>query len=150
MSAIDDLIELFTSGGITVCTPEVEDQDRKRFLVSPPTLIRSVIQPDGDYIIRITQEACNQPLLWSQHLAEVQSRIEAIWGLRIILNYGLLIPAAMVLWYIWRDIAGRWEEILGKLLISLAIGILVWLSRYLFSLALRIYIRRVIKTRITS
>ena len=90
MSAIDDLIELFASGGLTIITPEVEDEDRGRSIVPERSLIYSVIQPDGDFITRITQEACNQPTLWSNHLAEVQSRIEAIWGLRILLNFGPL------------------------------------------------------------
>jgi hypothetical protein len=150
MHAIDDLIELFASGGLTVITPEIEEEDRGRSIVPERTLIRSVIQPDGDFITRITQEACKQPRLWRNHLAEVESRIEAIWGLRILLNFGLLFPAGLLLWYIWGDIIGRWEEILMKALTTLAVGLLIWLGRYLVSFIFRLYIRRVIKKRVVA
>jgi hypothetical protein len=113
-------------------------------------MIRSVIQPDGDYIIKITKEASNQPGLWQDHLAEVQSRIDAVWGLKIVVNYGLLVPGAIVIWNIWRDVIGLWEEILTKVLISLIIGVIIWLSRHLLTSAFRVYIRRLIKKQSIS
>ena len=134
MGAISDLIELFANGGITVETPDPED--------GSAIAARSVIQPDGDFTMKLAQSALARPDLRQTHLDEVQSRMKALSLLRVALNYYWWVLMAPVLVYGIRELL---QAIFVNALISLLVIILLPLSKYIVTYVARWFIQRKIK-----
>jgi hypothetical protein len=58
--------ELYAEGGVTITTSAHEGN---------AVLARTVIQPDGDVIVRVSDAARGDPAIWARHLADVTARL---------------------------------------------------------------------------
>jgi hypothetical protein len=104
-SAFSILVELYSEGCIEVCTPYDTNSDDCPE-AAPLLLARTVIQPDADVIMYISETILTQPDIWQAHLEKVKGKINSIRKLRTFLNgcfwiFGVLLlslGAASRLW----------------------------------------------------
>lgn len=78
------LICLFSEGGIEVCTPEADSsgyqsKDQVQYLV------RTLIQPDADFITFVSKEALAKPELICRHLDNIGDKLHSLGKFRKIL-----------------------------------------------------------------
>lgn len=84
MRLIDDiniLVKLYAEGGIEICTGE-ESTGKISSDSQQVFMIRTVIQPDADVIMYVSEEVCSRPDIWGQHDEKVRDKVDSIRRLR--------------------------------------------------------------------
>ena len=127
MSTLEDLSELYSQGGITVCTPE--DQ----------ILVRSVIQPDADIITWVSPDVLKDPSIWDTHLRQVRAKFNFARRLRMVIRNSWFVTPLPGLIGIVTSLV---EKEFVPLLHGLGISLLFFVVRIGLITLLRFYIRR--------
>jgi hypothetical protein len=144
MSSLQDIVDLFSKGGIEVTTfAETLDEQNERL-----PLIRTVIQPNGSLITWVHPENNDEGAL-EKHHDQLKTHIQSIKNLRQRLKtaewavsavFVLLLNVLTLEWHL--DLK---MQIIRLLLNATAIFLLRYLLRYLFTFFFRWYIRRKIQ-----
>lgn len=132
--------ELYLHGGIEIYT-RCDGISREDSSIGAQTLI----QPDGDIITKVSENACFQPAIWQRHLENVEQKIFILQRFRRFLKWiSFSIPAflsiAYAAWTAKREAVhfDLWDlVIIGSLF-----GFFLFLIRPFASFLLRWYIRR--------
>lgn len=144
MNSIQNVIDLFSKGGIEVTTfvDSIDVSDEQL------PLIRTVIQPNGSLITWVNSESKYEGAV-NKHYDQLKTHIQSIRNLRQRLKTGeWAISAVLVLFLNALTLGWQLEvrfQIIRLLLTITTIFLFRYLFRYLFLLIFRWYIRRKIQ-----
>ena len=84
MRFIDDintLVKLYAEGGIEICTGE-EKTGKSSSDNQQVFMIRTLIQPDADVVMYVSEEVGSRPDIWRQHYEKVRHNVDSTRRLR--------------------------------------------------------------------
>jgi len=140
--AIRMLKEMYFRGGIEVCTPLDEKSE-----TGLPLGVWTLIQPDGDVINKISNEAVSQPEVWIRHNEKLEEKVAILRRFRILLKLGPAssLPAILFAGYsILSSPEKTFSTVWPYAAVFLA-GFLLFLLRPLVSIMLRWHMRKLSK-----
>jgi len=95
--AYETVVKLYFEGGIEVCTPDdasaEKDRENNRSL-----LARTVLQPDGDVLMYVSQEILARPGMWQAHMEKIRGKIDSISRFRMFLKWIRLLSPVLLVW----------------------------------------------------
>ncbi|MCP4359081.1 MAG: hypothetical protein GY796_13785 [Chloroflexi bacterium] len=134
----NDLLEMYSSGGLQVLTL-VDELPEEDTAVSPPPYhgkiydrqgVRTVIQLDSDYMTVMSPEVVLDPELWRRHTAVIQSKFDIFRRLQMMARQSwllfLIIPA---LWLAPQLATQGWPDVLWSIIGSAGMGTVIVLAR---------------------
>ena len=95
--AYETVVKLYLDGCIEVCTPDdssaEKDRENNRSL-----LARTVLQPDGDVLMYVSQEILARPGIWQAHMEKIRGKIDSISRFRMFLKWIRLLSPVFLVW----------------------------------------------------
>lgn len=90
------LVKLYSEGAIDICTPcnTIGNDSPEN---SQPLLARTIVQPDADIIMYVSEEIVVRPDIWQEHLEKIEDKLGWIRRLRRFLRWTRLLSPVFLL-----------------------------------------------------
>lgn len=125
MVNFNKLVELYTQGGILVCTPD------------PDFRFQTLIQPDGDFVTFAAEDALQDAQLWHAHYQALRVNVRFIHTLRWIVRASWWLGWVPMLWGGYSLIQAAYGEVVQAFLWMAC----YWVARSITKDLLRWYIK---------